>query len=400
MGEERGQPETGSWIPAADQYPAEPSGYRPRRAKPEPPDPYLPHSNYPPRPGPYVAPPGSSATARYSAARPDPLRDPVLPPYPGSSRDQAWRAARRQSDGWRHPGDVFESGRYPESPASADPSWAGSPGGEDPRGGQPWDRASRGGEPGSRRPRGGEQRTGEQRTGEQPAAEWHAGKRYTEDEPVRPSGPRGGGLRADAERYPADSPTQVFMSSALAAWEQSAQPPPPGWSQTQEPPDPRWARDLYRDPGPRSAQPPTRQAGPSRAQPPSPPTAARREWDQPQAGSPPGAWDQAQAGGAPSGWDRASAGGPSSVWDRAPAAGPEQYPPAGQRRAAGPAQAAPFPPAPHPAELYPQAPGPVWSGANPPPPSQPGEDHRVWSGVLIGFIAALVIVIVVLLFAL
>ena len=386
MGEERGKPETGSWVPAAEPYPAEPSGYQPRRAKPEPPDPYLPRSTYPLRPGPYVPPPAGSTTARYSAARPDPLRDPVLPPYPGSSRDLAGEPARPQPEGWRHPRGDFESGRYPESPASPDPSWAGPPRGQEARGGQPWGRASQGGEPGSRRPLGGEQ----------PAAEWHTGKRYTDDEPARPSDPRGGGPlgsgpRADAERYPADFPTQVFMSSALAAWEQSAQPPAEGnWPQIQEPPGPRWVREPSPDPGPRPAQPPARHAAPSRAQPPSPSAAAPPEWDQTQAGS------------AQREWDRGPASGPSSVWDRAPApaARPEQYPPAGPRRADRPAHAAPFPPAPDPAELYPQPAGAAWPGANPPSWSQPDEDHGARNGVLIGVVVVVVVIaIAVLLFA-
>ena len=123
MGDERGQPETGIWTRAADAYPARPGEYRPRRAKPEPPDPYLPRSEYPLRSGPYLGPGASSASDRFAAPRPDPLRDPFPPtrlaagaarldraadPDPAPPRRQAGQPVPGSAFGWWNDNDNFD----------------------------------------------------------------------------------------------------------------------------------------------------------------------------------------------------------------------------------------------------------------------------------------------------
>ena len=160
--------------------------------------------------------------------------------------------------------------------------------------------------------------------------------------------------RADADRYPADFPTQVFMSSAQAAWQQPAQPAPAGnWPRIAEP-----ARRPASpsQPGHAGTSQPVRPGGTSH--PIRPARAGRRPWPaRPRAVMP-------RPGRRP--------GGGHPGWDQGPAAGPEQqYPAAAGRRAAADYLAAPFPPAPDPAELYPAVYGPAQPAGRPPARSRP-----------------------------
>ena len=219
MGDERGQPETGIWTRAADPHPVRPGEYRPRRAKLEPPDPYLPRSEHPLRSGPYLRPGAGSDSERFSPARPDPLRDPFQPPAP-------------LRDPFQPPDPAPTRGQAgPPVPGGAFGWW-------DNNGNFASDR---------------EQPPREQPPREQPAP-WHAGKRDTPDEPVpvRPGDAPAGGPQPDADRYPADFPTQVFMSSALAAWQQPAPPAPSGNWPRQPAPDPFPGADLAREPSARA----------------------------------------------------------------------------------------------------------------------------------------------------
>jgi len=309
VGEERGQREHGAWVPGADPYHARPGEYRPRRARPEPPDPYLPRSDYPLRPGPYLPPPASSASDRHSAARPDPLRDPFPSPPPAPPA----RPARELGADWFRPrpdrADQFGPGRYPE----------------------------------------------QRRAREQPAAEWHTGKRYTEDDAAAPDRPgAAGAAQPEAERYPADFPTQVFMSSAQAAWQQPAPPAPSG----------NWPRPAAAGPGPRTEPGPRTGPGPAAG-------LRRGRWDQP----PPSAGRRPPAVPAP---------GPFPSRPRYPAGGQHQ--------------AAPFPPAPDPAELYPPPPGPGRRAGNPPRRAQPARGRGARNGLLIGAACVAVLVLAALVF--
>ncbi len=257
MGDERGRPETGIWTRVADSYPAQPGEYRPRRAKPEPPDPYLPRSEHPLRSGPYLRPGSSSASDRFAAPRPDPLRDPIPPPDPAPPRGQAGQPVPGGAFGWWDTNGNVASGRHPDGPvapgaAQRMPRRAGPPDSQRPPGReQPtvrqrsaWDQPARehpareqpAREQPAREHPARDQAAREQAAREQPA-EWHTGRRDTQDDPVpvRPGGAPADGLRPDVDRYPADFPTQVFMSSALAAWQQPAQAAPAGnWPQVGE----------------------------------------------------------------------------------------------------------------------------------------------------------------------
>ena len=167
-----------------------------------------------------------------------------------------------------------------------------------------------------------------------------------------------GTARAEADRYPADFPTQVFMSSAQAAWQQPAQAAPAGnWPRIAEP-----------------AQPPSphEPAGPpSRLQPPEPPGLRR-------------ASAQARAVG-PRHANAGPAGGGRPGRDPGPGAGPDQHPAANGRRAAAEYPESPFPPAPDPAELYPAVHGPAQPAGRPPARSRPAasKPRGVRGGLLI-----------------
>jgi hypothetical protein len=444
VGAERGQPESGIWTRAADSYPAQPGQYRPRRAKPGPPDPYLPRSEDPLRSGPYVQSGTGSASERFGAPRPDPLRDPfpadpAAPPDPAPPPDLAASpdpTPARGGDGQRVPGGPFgwwntngnfATDRRPpgrEPPAAPQPSaWDQAPeravrehGGRDqparnqavrdqpareqafqdqpvrarpardpvsrnqPAPSQPaWERAFQD-QPVQERP------ARSQAVGGQPArnqaAEWYTGRQEVRDEPIpdRPLGARGGPAdshQADADRYPADFPTQVFMSSAQAAWQQPAQPAPAG----------NWPRIA--EPAPPAGQP--QPAGPRRDQPAGPP-------GRHQPSDPPGP-RRAPALARPAEGRHATARSPSRGghpgWDQGPAAGPEQqYPAAAARRAAADYLAAPFPPAPDPAELYPAVYGPAQPAGRPPARSRPSasKSRGVRGGLLVA--AAFLVVLI------
>ncbi len=278
MSDERGQPESGIWTRATDSYPAQPGQYRPRRAKPEPPDPYLPRSEHPLRPAPYLAAGISSASERFAAPRPDPLRDPfppdpdpepAPPPEPAPSRAGNGQPVPGDAFGWWNSNGNFAVDRPP--PAGEPPAAARRP----PPERSAWDQPAPGQVARERQARpsgGGDQPAREQvareRSGRPPAAEhssapWHSGKQDLQDEPVRPMGAPSGpadSRRADADRYPADFPTQVFMSSAQAAWQQPAPAAPAGnWPRIADPSGPP-ARPRYEPaepPGPyqRTGQP-------------------------------------------------------------------------------------------------------------------------------------------------
>jgi len=207
---------------------------------------------------------------------------------------------------------------------------------------------------------------------EQPAP-WHSGKRDTQDEPVRPNGAVGhpaGSYQAEADRYPADFPTQVFMSSAQAAWQQPAQAAPAGnWPRIDAPPAPP-ARPSQPEP-----------AGWDQS---ADPAAARRARGPARAAGP----RHATAGAPPEG------GHPS--WGQDPA-GPEQYPAAAARQAAAGYPAAPFPPAPDPAELYPAPPGPARAAGHHPARSRPSAQRRgARAGLLVGMACLAVLIAVAL----
>jgi hypothetical protein len=366
VGDERGRPESGIWTRAADSYPAQPGQYRPRRAKPGPPDPYLPRSEDPLRSGPYVPSGPGSASERFGAPRPDPLRDPfpaggpAAPPDPAASPDPT---PSRAGDGQRVPGGPFgwwntngnfAADRRPpgrEPPAAPQPSaWDQAPeravreqGGRDqparnqavrdqPAREQAFQdqpvRARPAPDPVSRNQPAPSQPAWERAFQDQPvqerparsqAAEWYTGREEVRDEPIpdRPLGARGGPAdshRADADQYPADFPTQVFMSSAQVAWQQPAQPAPAGnWPRIAEPPQPS-SRFEAAEPAGRP-QPPGPHRAPAQARPPGP--------------------RHATAG--PAGRGRPG-------WDQGPAAGPGQYPAANGRRTAAEYPAAPFRP--------------------------------------------------------
>jgi hypothetical protein len=358
VGEERGQPETGIWTSAAAPYPVQSGGYRPRRAKPEPPDPYLPRSEHPLRSGPYLRPGAGAADERSSGPRPDPLRDPFpapgAPPDQAPSEGQAGQPVPGGAFGWWNSNGTFADDRNPEQTAR-------------------------------------EQTAREQIAREQ-IAEWHTGRRGTQDEPVpvRPRGAVAGGTQPDADRYPADFPTQVFMSSAQAAWQQPAQAAPDGnWPRIDAPPAPPAPRGQSGESGESGESEP---AGPPGRRQPSGSAGPRR----PPAASRPGGPRHATA--APP----APAGHPG--WDRDPAAGAEHYPPTGAHRVPSRHQEAPFPPAQDPAQLYPASAGQAWPGGQSPPPRSrpPARRHGVRTGLLLGAagLAALVAIALILFAAL
>ena len=183
-----------------------------------------------------------------------------------------------------------------------------------------------------------------------------------------------GSYQAEADRYPADFPTQVFMSSAQAAWQQPAQAAPAGnWPRIDEPPAPP-AR-------PRPPEP----AGPAGRRQPSDPPGARR----------------ARGPARPAGPRHATAGAPAGAghppWDQDPTVGPEQYPATGARQAAAGYPAAPFPPAPDPAELYPAPPGAArGAGHHPARFRPPAQGRGARAGLLVGLACLAVLIAVAL----
>lgn len=371
MGDERGQPETGMWARAADPYPAQPGEYRPRRAKPGPPDPYLPRSEDPLRSGPYLRSGGGPAPEQFATPRPDPLRDPIPRPAPEPA------PARSRGDGdVPPPGTAF--GWWNSNGNFAADRQAPRGGGEPPAAPS---RPARAEPPRPARHRSAPDRSGQNQSGQNQSGQWHTGKQDIGDEPVpaRPTGARGGpaGLyRTDADRYPADFPTQVFMSSALAAWDQPAQAAPAGnWPRIAEPSPPP-GRHGSAEPRERydSAQPP------GRPQPSGPPSPA-----QSRPAGPRHATGPAQPGGA------------HPRWDPDPAAAAGLYPPAGAQRARPRHHAAPFPPAQNPAELYSASPGPGRPAGASPARSRPSAERRgLPGGVLIGAACLAVLVAIAL----
>jgi hypothetical protein len=359
VGDERGQPETGIWTRAADPHPVRPGEYRPRRAKPEPPDPYLPRSEHPLRSGPYLREGAGSDSELFSPARPDPLRDPFQPPAPlrdpfeppdpAPARGPAGPPVPGGAFGWWNTNGNFASDREQ------------APGEQAPREQAPRDQAPR-----------------------EQAARWHTGKRDAQDEPVpaQPGDAPAGGPRPDADRYPADYPTQVFMSSALAAWQQPAPPAPSGNWPRQPAPDPFPGADLAREPSARAGRPGPPVPPPadaSRPPMPAPPSGPRRAPEQPR---PAGLSHPRDLGPAPGGFPSA-----------------ERNQPGGAHRAVTQHQEAPFPPAPDPADLYPRPPGVARPGANPPHRSRADQDHRPRHGLLIGLTVLAVLFVIAVLIA-
>jgi translation initiation factor IF-2 len=178
-----------------------------------------------------------------------------------------------------------------------------------------------------------------------------------------------GSARAEADRYPADFPTQVFMSSAQAAWQQPAQAAPAGnWPRIAEPAEP---------PSPHEP------AGPPKRQPPPGPPGPR----------------PAPAPARPAGPRHATAGpaGERNGWGQNPADGPGGYPAANGRRMAA-EYPAPFPPAPDPAELYPAVHGSARPAGRTPARSRPAasKSRGLRGGLLIGAACLAVLVAVAL----
>jgi putative peptidoglycan lipid II flippase len=387
VGDDRGQPETGIWARAADPYPAQSGEYRPRRAKPGPPDPYLPRSEHPLRSGPYLRPGGGSASERFAVPRPDPLRDPIPAPDPAPDpappREQPGGPVPGSAFGWWNTNGNFASDRDPEGPRPdrRAPGRDGPPvdGQRPPRREPPparpstvWEQPPREQSAGRSAVHGqaGPSQGAPERAAREQSAPWHTGKRDTQDEPVqvRPGGAPAGGPWPDADPYPADFPTQVFMSSALAAWDQPAQAAPAGnWPRVAEPSPPPGQHGPAEPPGRYdSARPP------GRSQPAAPSGSGQAPAQSPHAG-PRHATAAAQPGGAP------------PRWDRDPGAGAEPHPPANARRARPRHHGAPFPPAQNPAELYQERPAPGRPAGPPPARSRPPAGRRgLPAGVLIG----------------
>jgi hypothetical protein len=401
VGDERGQPETGVWARAADSYPAQPGEYRPRRAKPGPPDPYLPRSEDPLRSGPYLRSGGGPASEPFDTPPPDPLRDPIPPPGRAQSGAHGDAPAPGSAFGWWNSNGNFVTDRRapgaeppaaPPRPARAEPARERQArpqaAGNQPAQNQVPRNQPAQDQPGRDQP--AQNRPAQNRPAQNRPAEWHSGKQDIRDEPVpdRPTGARGGpadSYRTDTDRYPADFPTQVFMSSALAAWDQPAQAAPAGnWPRIAEPTPP---------PGrPRPAEPPGRYDSawpPGRPQPSTPPGPGQAPAQSRPAG-PRHATGAAQSA-------TAEPGGAHPRWERDPVAGAGPYPPASAQRARPRHHAAPFPPAQNPAVLYPAPPTDGRPAGPPPARSRPPAERRgLPGGVLIGAACLAVLVTIAL----
>ncbi len=366
------------------------------------------HPDCPAPPGP--GPRDGAGRAAPSAGRPDPAREQHATRQPS-----VWDQPAAQPSVWDKPAGE-QSAREQEVPG---PSAWHEPARVQPAREQPAPDQSAGGQPAWGEP-ARERSSGEQAAAghaapvqaarKQPAREesarqepapWHTGKLNIQDEPVsvRPTGARGGTPQPDADRYPADFPTQVFMSSALAAWQQPAQAAPVGnWPRIEDPAlaPGRPAPAAPPAPGdPRPAPAVTRSADPRSA------SAAARPGD---LRSAPAA---ARSGGPRHAQPASPPGGPKPPWDRGPVGGPspagEGYPAAGAHRATAQHLGAPFPPAQDPAELYPAASTPGWPAAQPSARSRPPAQRRgLGTGLLAGAacLAALIIIGLILLVAL